>query len=127
MRLDPKNAGSYSYVLGLARLGLNQYEDASIALQRAHERNPQYLDVNLPMAVVYGHLGREEEARAALSRYMDVWKAHATSVDDVMSWWPFKQEADVRRFGGRLVDAGLCCKKRLEQYIENLRRGGTLE
>jgi adenylate cyclase len=126
-RLDPNNSGAYLYVLGLARLGLKQYEYALISLRRAHERSPEYLDVNVPLAVVYGHLGRKEEARVALTRYMDVWRNHATTVDEVMSWWPLKREADVRRFGGGLVEAGLCCEELLEQYIENLRRGGTLE
>jgi hypothetical protein len=44
-----------------------------------------------------------------------------------MGWWPFKREADIRRFGGGLIKAGLCCKELLDQYVEDLRRGGTLD
>ena len=44
-----------------------------------------------------------------------------------MQFWPFKREVDVRRFGGGLVKAGLCCAERLEDYIEHVRQGGTLE
>ncbi len=44
-----------------------------------------------------------------------------------MDWWPFKREADIRRFGGALVKAGLCCDDRLEAYIGRVRQGGTLE
>jgi tetratricopeptide (TPR) repeat protein len=127
MRLDPKNTGAYLYVLGLARLGLTQYTEALTALQQAHAQNPDYLDVNVPLAVAYSNLGREEEARAALDRYMGVWRAHAATIDKVMGWWPFKREADIRRFGGGLIKAGLCCKELLDQYVEDLRRGGTLD
>ena len=127
MRLDPRNADAYTYVLGLARLGLMQYKDALIALQRAQERTPEYLDVNVPLAVVYRHLGRGEEARIALERYLGAQRHQTATVDQVLGWWSFKRETDVRRFGGSLIEAGLCCEDLLKQYIENLRRGGTLE
>jgi tetratricopeptide (TPR) repeat protein len=127
MRLDPQHPGDYMYVLGMARLGLDQYEDAVTALRRAHERSPKYTDVNIPLAAAYAHLGRHEEARAALKRYTEVWRSLATNVDGVLGWWPFKREVDVRRFGGGLVKAGLCCTEKLEEYITNVRAGGTLE
>jgi TolB-like protein/DNA-binding SARP family transcriptional activator len=127
VRLDPKNADAYAYVLGLARLGLMQYKDALIALQRAQERTPEYLDVNVPLAVVYRHLGRGEEARVALERYLGAQRHQTATVDQVLGWWSFKREIDVRRFGRSLIEAGLCCEDLLKQYIENLRRGGTLE
>jgi len=114
MRLDPQHPGDYMYVLGMARLGLDQYEDAVTAMRRAHEWSPQNTDVNIPLAAAYAHLGRHEEARAALKRYMDVWRSLATNVDGVLGWWPFKREVDVRRFGGGLVKAGLCCTEKLE-------------
>jgi tetratricopeptide (TPR) repeat protein len=127
MRLDPQNPGDYMYILGMVRLGLEQYEDAVTALRRAHERSPEYTDVNIPLAAAYAHLGRHEEARAALKRYTEVWRSLATNVDGVLGWWPFKREVDVRRFGGGLVQAGLCCAEKLEEYITNVRAGGTLE
>jgi adenylate cyclase len=127
MRLDPQNPEAYMYVLGWARFGLNQYQDAVTALQRAYERRPEYLDVNVPLAAAYSHLGRLEEGQIALKRYTYIWRAWATNVDGVMSWWPFKHEVDVRRLGDGLVKAGLCCEELLEKYIERVRLGGTLE
>ncbi len=127
MRLDPLHPGVYMYALGMSRLGLGQFEDAVTALERAHERSPEDRDVNIPLAVVYEQLGRHEQARVALKRYTDVWSIFSTNVDGVMSWWPFKREADIRRFGGALVTAGLCCTELLEQYIERVRQGGTLQ
>jgi TolB-like protein/Flp pilus assembly protein TadD len=121
MRLDPQNPGPYLYVLGMALLGLDQYEDALLALQRAHQRSPQYLDVNVPLAVTYAHLGRDEEARVALSTYTDAWTSWVSYIDHLMGWWPFKRETDIRRFGGGLLKAGLCCEERLEEYIERVR------
>ncbi len=115
------------YVLGMARLGLDQHEDAVTALQRAHERSPEYSDVNIPLAAAYAHLGRQEEARVALKRYTDVFRRFANNVDGVLGWWPFRREADVRRFGGGLLQAGLCCAEKLEEYIARVRAGGTLE
>jgi len=44
-----------------------------------------------------------------------------------MGWVPFKRETDVRHFGGALVKSGLCCEEILEQYIERVRLGGTLQ
>lgn len=127
MRLDPLHPGVYMYVLGMSRLGLGQFEDAVTALERAHERSPEDRDVNIPLAAAYEQLGRHEQARVALKRYTDVWSVFSTNVDGVMSWWPFKREADIRRFGGALVTAGLCCTELLEQYIERVRQGGTLQ
>jgi lipopolysaccharide biosynthesis regulator YciM len=59
------------------------------ALERAHERSPEYLDINVPLAAAYAHLDRHEEARTALTRYTDVWRTFATDIDGVLSWWPF--------------------------------------
>jgi adenylate cyclase len=126
MRLDPLHPGDYMLVLGVAQLGLGRYEEAVTALERAHERSPEYRDVNLPLAVTYSHLGNDEEARSALKRYTD-WTAFTTNVDDVLGWWPFKQEADIRRFGVGLIEAGLCCEDILEDHVEQLRLGGTLQ
>jgi adenylate cyclase len=127
MRLDPLHPEVYMYVLGMSRLGLGQFEDAVTALESAHERSPEDRDVNIPLAVAYDQLGRHEQARVALKRYTDVWSIFSTNVNGVMSWWPFKREADIRRFGGALVAAGLCCTELLEQYIEAVRQGGTLQ
>ncbi len=127
MRLDPQHPGDYMYVLGMARLGLDQHEDAVTALRRAHERSPENSDVNIPLAAAYAHLGRLDEARVVLKRYTDVFRVFANNVDGVLGWWPFRREADVRRFGGGLVQAGLCCAEKLEEYIARVRAGGTLE
>jgi len=127
MRLDPKNTAAYFFVHGMALLGVKQYTDALKALLRAQEKYPEHSDVNFPLAVVLGELGRKDEARVTLARYTGAWKAKFMTLDGAMAWWPFKRESDIRLFGNRVADAGLCCRAMLEPYIENLRRGGTLE
>ncbi len=126
MRLDPRRPGAYMYVLGMARFGLGQFESAVAALQRAHERNPENLVLNVPLAAAYASLDRLNDAQNTFKRYTEVWTSFTTTVDRIMGWWPFRQESDVRRFGSALVKAGLCCAEDLEAYIERLRRGGTL-
>ncbi len=127
MRLDPHYPASYLFALGTAYLGSERYEEAVATLERALDRNPQTFGMQAPLAVAYAQLGRLKEASVALKRFTDGWSRYTPKIDRVMQYWPFKREADVRRFGGGLVKAGLCCKDLLEQYIEQVRRGGTLE
>jgi adenylate cyclase len=126
MRLDPRYPATYLYALGVAQLGQGQYEAAATALERALTRNPENKVVHAPLAAANAYLGRAEKARAALNAYIGSYD-WLSKVDGVMGWWPFRREADVRRFGGGLVKAGLCCAERLEAYIEKVRAGGTLE
>ena len=128
MRLDPLHPGVYMYALGTARLALHEYGDSIADLNRALERSPEYREINLPLVVAYVYSDRHEEARAALKRYTDVWTSFQRSkIDGVMAWVPFQRESDMRHFGGALVKAGMCCEDLLDQYIERLRLGGTLQ
>ena len=128
MRLDPLHPEIYAYVLGMSRLGMGQFEGAVTLLERARKRSAQDRDVNIPLTVAYERLGRHEEAHIALRRYTAVWSMFSSAyVDDIMSWWPYKRESDIRRFGTSLIAVGICCADRLEDYVENVRQGGTLE
>jgi len=127
MRLDPRRPGAYMYVLGMTRFSLGQYESAATALQRAYERNPENRVLNVPLAAAYANVDRLDDAQDALRRYTDVWASFTTTVDLLMGWWPFRRETDIRRFGGALIRAGMCCAEHLEEYIERVRRGGTLQ
>jgi len=127
MRLDPRNPGAYLYILGVTRFGLDQFDDAIESLERAQARSPEFLGLNIPLAAAYAHRDRQAAAQAALQRYTDVWRTFALNVDGILEWWPYRREVDLRRLGEGLVDAGLCCEIYLEQYLELVRRGGTLE
>jgi len=127
MRLDPRRPEAYRLVLGMIQFGWGHYESAATALREAHEGNLRNRNLNVPLAAAYTKSGRLDDARNALKRYTDAESSSTTNVGLLMSWWPFKREADIRRFGGSLVEAGLCCEKYLEGYIERARRGGTLQ
>jgi tetratricopeptide (TPR) repeat protein len=106
---------------------LDRYPEAETTLTRALQLNPENMGVLAPLTVAYARLGRQEDARAALQKYTDFWILYAPRIETHMEWWPFKREVDIRRFGGGLVEAGLCCEDQLEAYIGRVRQGGTLE
>jgi hypothetical protein len=112
----------------MSQLGMGQFENALTLLERARKRSAQDRDMNIPLTVANERLGRHEEARIALQRYTAVCSMFSSAcVDDIVSWWPFKRESDIRRFDTSLIAAGLCCTDRLERYIKLVRQGGTLE
>jgi adenylate cyclase len=125
-RLDPKNPNAYLFPLGVAKVGLERFQEAIVNLERVRKLRPDYLDVNVYLAASYAHLGRIRDAEEALNRYTDVWKTFASNVDGVMEWWPYRREVDLRLIGNGLVEAGLCCEELLEQYVQRVRSGGTL-
>ncbi len=127
VRLDPYFPARYLFALGTAQLMLDRYAAAETTLKRALELSPENMEILAPLTVAYARLGRQEEARAALQKYTDFWILYAPRIETHMEWWPFKREADIRRFGEGLVKAGLCCDDRLEAYIGRVHHGGTLE
>ena len=67
MRLDPQS--DYSYLLGEAQFHLELYEEAAATMSRATRRNPQNEWNYFLLAAAYGHLGREQEAKAAMVKF----------------------------------------------------------
>jgi hypothetical protein len=119
MRLDALHPEIYAYVLGMSELGMGQFENAVTLLQRAHTRSAQDRDVNITLTVPYERLGRHEEAHIPLQRYTAVWSMFSSAyVDDIVSWWPFKRESDIRRFDTSLIAAGLCCADQLGRLYQ---------
>jgi len=127
VQLDPYFPARYLFALGTAQLMLDRYAAAETTLKRALDLGPENMEILAPLTVAYARLGRQEEARAALQKYTDFWILYAPRIETHMEWWPFQREADIRRFGGGLVEAGLCCDDQLETYIGRVRQGGTLE
>ena len=112
MQLDPYFPGSYLFALGTAQLMLDRYAAAETTLKRALELSPENMEILAPLTVAYARLGRQEDARATLQKYTDFWILYEPKIETHLEWWPFKREADIRRFGGGLVEAGLCCDDR---------------
>ena len=127
MRLDPYYPAPHLYVLGTAHLMLQQYAQAEAALKRAFGLNPENKNILLPLTAAYGHLDKQQEARATLKQFDEFLIYWTPKIETHMEWWPFKREADMRLFGSGLVKAGLCCEEELEAYIDVIRRGSGLE
>ena len=69
MRLDPKSSVTHhQFILGLAKFGLEQYEEAAELFAAVVEAIPERLAGRVYLISVYGHLNRHSEARTELSR-----------------------------------------------------------
>ncbi|MDX1486423.1 MAG: tetratricopeptide repeat protein, partial [Alphaproteobacteria bacterium] len=62
MRLDPHYPPNYLIYLGHAYYATGKYEQAIAALKDSLARNPEAMGCNTLLAVIYGELGRTEEA-----------------------------------------------------------------
>ncbi len=105
MRLDPHYPPLYLSFLGLAYYWTGQYEAAVTSLKRALIRNPDFLAAHLHLAVAYGELGREEEARAEVSEVLRINPHY--SLEGVRQRLPFKDPAALERLLAVLRRAGL--------------------
>ena len=66
MRLDPHYPASYLTRLGEAQFAQGQFVNAAATLESAAKRNPNDDWTFVYLVAVYGHLGREQEAKQAL-------------------------------------------------------------
>jgi TolB-like protein/Tfp pilus assembly protein PilF len=65
LRLNPFPSDWQLWFLGFAYSVAGRYEEALSNFKKAEERNPDNMWVYFSQAGIYGHLGREQEARAA--------------------------------------------------------------
>jgi TolB-like protein len=111
MRLDPHYPAYYLVVLGLAQFSIEQFEEAATSFERALKRNPENYWVWFYLAASYGHLGRKQEATAAIEEYKKVGPHVAGLSIKRISNWPmstrYKNPADKDRLLEGLRKAGL--------------------
>ncbi|NIS80939.1 MAG: tetratricopeptide repeat protein, partial [Anaerolineales bacterium] len=111
MRLDPHYPAYYLVVLGHAQFSMEEFEEAATSFERALKRNPEYYWVWFYLAAAYGHLGRKQEATAAIEEYKKVGPYVAGLSIKRISNWPmstrYKDPADKDRFLEGLRKAGL--------------------
>jgi TolB-like protein/Flp pilus assembly protein TadD len=106
MRLDPYYPARYLMYLGLAQFCAGQLEEAATSFERGRKRNPG-LSV-LPLAAIYAHLGREQEAKDVLADHMKKRKmSKPPTVKRVLKTYPFKDPKDTNRLAEGLRKAGL--------------------
>ncbi len=72
IRLDPHSPSFFMYVLGLTEFSLENFEAAAAAAESSTRLNPDDDGSFLLLASIYGHLGRQQDARAAIARYNEI-------------------------------------------------------
>jgi tetratricopeptide (TPR) repeat protein len=76
MRLDPRHPVSYLLLQGRAEFANQDYEAAATTFERAANREPSNDWTFVYLGAVYGHLGREQDAEAAIEK-ANALRAHA--------------------------------------------------
>jgi adenylate cyclase len=110
MRLDPHNPARYLIFLGAAQFCMGNLEEAASLMEKARRINPEMTGSNAWLAVIYGLLGRQKDARAALDRYIKEWWERAPvspRLSAIMYFFPFKDRAVADRFAEGMVKAGI--------------------
>ena len=100
---DPRH-GIWMWTMALTHLTAHRYDQAVEWSQRAIRRHPGNPDAHLVLASSLGHLGRVEDARAALDSYARLMPHKAERPSLV---WSYKHEADEAHFLDGLRKAGL--------------------
>lgn len=90
MRLNPHYDPDYLTVLGQALLHQERYDEAAEFVERAVKRQPDNDQHYVTLAILYGHLGRLADARAAAAKYNALaakgsWAP--LTVQEVGYWW----------------------------------------
>ncbi len=108
MRLNPHYPASYHYEIGLARFGIDDFEGAARALEKAIAINPADRWSSRLMISTLGHLGRKQDAAREIDRVSDNWRGFdPLSVRGIAFWYPFEREADAIRLAEGLRKAGV--------------------
>ncbi len=106
LALNPQDPHVHMYMCFLARAYVNarRYEEALSWARRAAQRHPGYAQAHYMMAVCLGHLGRREEARAAVEACE---RAQPGFVARRASWQPYRDTAANEHIREGLRKAGL--------------------
>jgi adenylate cyclase len=109
MQLDPQT--DYLFRLGNAQFHMGSYDEAAITLHRATRRNPENDWNYILLAAAYGHLGREQEARQAVTtfnnlRFETTGKIRPFTLDD-LKYWSIRNEAGLKRLREGMRKAGV--------------------
>jgi adenylate cyclase len=105
IRLNPFPAYWYFYQLGRIYREKGQYEEALKAFEKALNRSPDAFAVYVHLAATYIFLGREEEARTAASKVLELYPDF--SVERAKKAWGYKNQAQLQLFVDALHKAGL--------------------
>jgi TolB-like protein len=127
LRLNPNHPSHYV----LAYFSMDDLEQAAAVLKEALDRDPGAVELAPLLAASYAHLGRREEARAALLQYRQGASQRELENFGFVYHFPYKWAADNRKVKARIVDgmliAGLPLETTVPSLAETLRQGDALE
>jgi TolB-like protein len=137
MRRDPHSTGGALPLLGMAYFCLGQFDRAEAFLERSVRLNPKSFWGFLFLASAYGHLGRDQQASAALEGCRNALPSWPLNLRAAVAAFPFKDLESSDRFAEGLLKAGLSgepggyCKfleqnRLTEKEIRDLVAGRTL-
>ena len=105
IRLDPFPPFWYFWHLGRCYRQKGQYEESLIEYQKALQRNPGALMNHMGLAVIYALLNRQEDARAAAKKVLELDPKF--SVERASKTWPYKNQAEIKLVADAMRKAGL--------------------
>jgi len=105
MRFNPTYPMRYVFTLGHAYHLTGRYEEAIAVCKRALARSPDQFFIYYLLALSYGELGREEEARAAVGEFLRMQPYAALDFPKLR--FPYKDPAILTRQLDLLHKAGL--------------------
>jgi adenylate cyclase len=104
IRLNPFPAYWYYRHLGLCYMHKGQYEEALTEFKKALHRSPDAIPNHVSLAIVYILLDRQEEARAAAKKVLEINPKF--SVERAKKAWPYKNQADLNLVVNAMRKAG---------------------
>ena len=120
MRLNPSYPSHYALVRGLALFSSNDLPEAARVLEEALERSPTATELTPPLAAIYAHLGRRQEARDMLLR----WRPGAgqQELNDIVLTYPytFRWSTEGQKALERLDDGMIIAAMPLDVTIPKL-------
>ena len=131
LRLNPGHPNYYVLAHGMAYFAMGDLEQASAVLAEALERNPGAVELAPLLAASYAHLGRREEARAAL-----LLRRPAASQGELQNLafiyhFPYKWSSNDPELSDRLSDglhiAALPLETTVPGLADTLRHGDLVE
>jgi TolB-like protein/Tfp pilus assembly protein PilF len=105
MRLNPHHHAWYFYVLGLAYISTERYEETIEVLKRGVIRNPDFIGIHMLLAALYAEMGRSEEAQDEVQEILRISPNY--SIEVLKRVAPVKDQHSLDRIVAALRKAGL--------------------
>ncbi|WP_050577469.1 winged helix-turn-helix domain-containing tetratricopeptide repeat protein [Sinorhizobium arboris] len=127
MRLEPHSPPYFFFVLGLAQFSNGDYAEASTSLEKVIGLSPD-AECLLLLAAAYAHLGRLEDAAAALSRFNDsrLRRGDVAITIASMPSFDYSTFADRERLKEGLALAGVPKSLESEEHAKNRLSAGAV-